>query len=144
MNLSQLPVPALFLYCIAAAAGLIYLPFLVVAYTRVRVGWDIAAPRAMFDKLPPYAQRATWAHQNSFEAFMIFAAAALMAYVTGLNSTVAVGAALTFVIARLLYSVFYILNIPVARSLMFAIGTGCSGTLIALSLLQANSTAIAP
>ena len=144
MNLSQLPVPALFLYCIAAAAVLIYLPFLVVAYTRVRVGWDIAAPRAMFDKLPPYAQRATWAHQNSFEAFMIFAAAALMAYVTGLNSTVAVGAALTFVIARLLYSVFYILNIPVARSLMFAIGSACSGTLIVLSLLQANSTAIAP
>lgn len=144
MNLSQLPVPALFLYCIAAAAVLIYLPFLVVAYTRVRVGWDIAAPRAMFDKLPPYAQRATWAHQNSFEAFMIFAAAALMADVTGLNSTVAVAAALTFVIARLLYSVFYILNIPVARSLMFGIGTLCSGSLIVLSLLQANSSAVAP
>ena len=144
MNLSQLTAATVFLYCIAAAAVLIYLPFLVVAYTRLRVGYDMAAPRAMFDKLPLYAQRATWAHQNSFEAFMIFAAAALMAYVTGLDSTVAVGVAIAFVIARLLYSVFYILNIPVARSLMFAIGTGCSGTLIVLSLLQANSTAIAP
>ncbi len=138
---SQLPASAIFLYCIAAAAVLIYIPFLLVGYARVRVGFDIAAPRAMFDKLPPYAQRATWAHQNSFEAFMIFAAAALMAYVTNLDSSVAVGAALSFVIARLLYSVFYIMNIPLARSLMFGIGTISSGTLIVLSLLQANSSA---
>ena len=135
---------AILLYCIAAAALLVYLPFLVVAYARLRVGYDMAAPRAMFDKLPPYAQRATWAHQNSLEAFMIFAAAALMAYVTAQNSSMAVGAAIAFVVARLLYSVFYILNVPLARSLMFVIGTVCSGTLIVLSLLQANSSTILP
>ncbi|MUL39166.1 MAPEG family protein [Gloeocapsopsis dulcis] len=136
MNLSQLPASTVFLYCIVAAVVLIYLPFLVVGYARVQVGYDIAAPRAMFDKLPSYAQRATWAHQNSFEAFMIFAAAALMAYVTGVNSNVAVGAAIAFVIVRLLYSVFYVANIPIGRSLMFAIGSLCSGTLFVLSLLQ--------
>jgi len=54
----------------AAAAVLIYLPFVVVAYARMRVGLNLAAP-TMFDKLPPYAQRANWAHQNSLEAFMI-------------------------------------------------------------------------
>lgn len=134
MNLSQLPASTVFLYCIAAATILVYLPFLVVAYARLRVGYDMAAPRTMFDKLPPYAQRATWAHQNSWEAFMIFTAASLMAYVTAQNSAVAVGAAIAFVVARLLYSVFYILNVPLARSLMFAIGTICSGTLIVLSI----------
>ena len=138
MNLSQLP-SSTFLYCIAAAAGLIYLPFLAVSYARVRVGLDLAAPRAMFDKLPPYAQRATWAHQNSFEAFMIFTAAALMAYITGLDSSVAIGAAIAFVVARLLYSVFYIANVPLVRSLMWAIGILSSGILIALSLWQAGS-----
>jgi uncharacterized MAPEG superfamily protein len=127
------------LYCIVAAAALIYLPFLVVASARVKVGYDLSAPRAMFDKLPPYAQRATWAHQNSFEAFMIFAAAALMAYVTGQNSLLAVGVAIAFVIARSLYSVFYILNIPLARSLMYAIGSACSATLFVLSLLSTNN-----
>ena len=142
MNLSQLPMSAIFLYCIAAAALLVYLPFLVVAYARVRVGYDMAAPRAMFDKLPNYAQRATWAHQNSLEAFMLFAAAALMAYVTAEHSSVAIGAAIAFVVARLLYSVFYILNVPLARSLMFAIGTVCSGTLIVLSLLRVTSSTI--
>lgn len=139
MNLAQLH-PAAFLYCIAAAAVLIYLPFVLVAYARLGVGYDIAAPRTMLDKLPLYAQRANWAHQNSLEAFMIFAAAALMAYVTGLNSPVAVGAAITFVVVRTLYSIFYILNVPIARSLMFAIGSFCSGTLIVLSILQANSS----
>ena len=135
MNFSQLPASVVFLYCIVAAVILIYLPFLVVGYARVKVGYDIAAPRAMFDKLPPYAQRATWAHQNSFEAFMIFATAALMAYVTGVNSNLAIGAALAFVIARFLYSVFYVADIPIGRSLMFAIGSLCSGTLFVLSLL---------
>jgi|SRR4028119_722812 uncharacterized MAPEG superfamily protein len=136
MNLQD---SAILLYCIAAAAALIYLPFLVVGYARMSVGYDIGAPRAMFDKLPPYAQRATWAHQNSFETFMIFAAAALMAYVTGQNSSLAAGAAIAFVIARLLYSVFYIFNIPLARSLMFAISSLSSGTLFVLSLLSANT-----
>jgi uncharacterized MAPEG superfamily protein len=42
-------------------------------------------------------------------------------------------------VARLLYSIFYILNIPIMRSLMFAIGSLSSFTLIALSIIQANS-----
>lgn len=65
----QLPTSALLLYGIVAAAVLVYVPFLVVVYGRVKAGYDIAAPRALFDKLPAYAQRATWAHQNSFESF---------------------------------------------------------------------------
>ena len=133
-----LPVSAILLDCIAAAAVLIYVPFMVVGYARARIGYDRAAPRAMFDKLPPYAQRANWAHQNSFETFISFAAAALMAYVTSQNSSLAAGAAIAFVVARLLYSVFYILNVPLARSLMFGIGTLSTWTLIVLSLLSAN------
>ncbi|MEH2140211.1 MAPEG family protein [Nostoc sp.] len=130
----------IFLYSIAAAAVLIYLPFLVVAYARVRIGKEmLSTPRAMVDKLPPYAQRATWAHQNTFEAFMVFAAAALMAYVTGVNSYTAQVAAIAFVVARLLYSIFYILNIPLLRSLMFAIGILGSATLIFLSIIQATN-----
>ncbi|GAX37780.1 MAPEG family protein [Nodularia sp. NIES-3585] len=137
---SQLPVPAILLYSIAAATLLIYLPFLLVAYARVQIGYEaLATPRAKFDKLPPYAQRATWAHQNSFEAFMLFATAALMAYVTGVNSPTAAVAAIAFVVARFLYSIFYILNIALLRSLMFVIGSFGSATLIILSIIQANS-----
>lgn len=132
----QLPVPTIILYSIAAAAALIYLPFLVVGYGRFSVGYDMSAPRAMFDKLPTYAQRASWAHQNSFETFLVFVPAAIMAYITGVNSDVAAVSAQAFVVARLLYSIFYILNIPLLRSLMFAIGGLSSGTLYVLSLIQ--------
>lgn len=136
---SQIPMSDIFLYCIAIAAFLIYVPFVVVAYTRLQLGKEaLATPRAIVDKLPPYAQRATWAHQNAFEAFMLFAAAALMAYATGVNSSVGVGAAIAFLVARLLHSVFYILNIPLARSLMFATGSVCIATLFVQSLLQAS------
>lgn len=115
---------------------LVYLPFLVVGYGRATLGYDSRAPRAMFDKLPPYAQRATWAHQNSFEALTIYGLAALSAYVTQVNSTWAMVAAIAFLVARLLYSVFYIANIPLGRSLMFAIGSLCNITLFTLSVLN--------
>ncbi|NJL65474.1 MAG: MAPEG family protein [Methylacidiphilales bacterium] len=129
----------IFLYSIVAAAALIYAPFLVVGYARFSIGYDMSAPRTMFDKLPPYAQRATWAHQNSFETFMVFSAAAMMAYVTGVNSPWAVVAAIAFIVARLLYSIFYIVNIPILRSLMFAIGGLGSATLFILSIIQVSS-----
>jgi uncharacterized MAPEG superfamily protein len=133
MNFS---VSAIMLYAVAGAVILTYLPFLVVGFGRMQVGYDISTPRAMFDKLPPYAQRATWAHQNSFEALIIFSAAALMAYVTGVESNLAGSAAIAFLIARLFYSAFYIFDIPLARSLMFAIGSVSSATLFILSLMS--------
>lgn len=137
--MQQLPVPVVLLYCVVAAAVLIYLPFLVVVYGRVLVGYDVAAPRALFDKLPAYAQRATWAHQNSFESFMLFAAAALMAYLTQVDAAWAGSAAIAHVIARLFYSLFYILNLPILRSLMFGIGSAGTATLMILSLLKVSS-----
>jgi uncharacterized MAPEG superfamily protein len=112
---------------------------MVVGYARTQVGYDQSAPRALFDKLPAYAQRATWAHQNSFETFMVFSAAALLAYVTGQKSDIAAYSAIAFVVARVFYSVFYIANVPLGRSLMFGIGTLSTGTLFVLSLLTVNS-----
>ncbi len=134
-----LSVSVILLDCIAAAAALVYAPFLVVALARLQLGYDQAAPRAMFDKLPPYAQRATWAHQNSFETFLLFSAAALMAFVTGVNSEAAGLAAIAFPISRLLFSVFYILNVPLGRSLMFAIGSSCTVSLFYFSLMTVNN-----
>jgi uncharacterized MAPEG superfamily protein len=131
MNLS---VSAILLYSIVAAAISVYLPFLLVGYARAKVGYDTSAPRAMFDQLPDYAKRATWAHQNGFETFMIYSAAALIAYVTGVSSSLAANCAIAFVILRLLFSLFYITNIPIARSLMFGLGSLCTYTLFGLSL----------
>jgi uncharacterized MAPEG superfamily protein len=97
----------------------------------------MSAPREMFDKFPPYIKRANWAHQNAFESFTLFAPAALMAYVTGQESTVALIAAIAYVVARLLYSVFYILDIPLLRSMMFAVGSTGIFTLFVISCRSA-------
>jgi uncharacterized MAPEG superfamily protein len=102
---------------------LVYVPFVAVAIARFQLGYDRSAPRAMFEQLPPYAQRATWAHQNGFESLIQFAPAALMAYATGLDSSLALGAAAAHVVARLFYGLFYILDWPNLRSLMYAIGS---------------------
>ncbi|MEL6438625.1 MAG: MAPEG family protein [Cyanobacteria bacterium J06621_8] len=132
----NLPVNLILLGSILGAVILTYAPFLAVGWGRVQVGYDMGAPRAMFDRLPGYAQRATWAHQNSFEALAIYGLAALMAYATGVESDWAKIAAIAFLVARLLYSVFYIANIPLGRSLMFAVGSLAGWTLFALSILQ--------
>jgi uncharacterized MAPEG superfamily protein len=133
-----LPVPLILLASIAAAAVLIYVPYGAVAYGRFQVGMDFGAPRALFDKLPGFAKRATWAHQNSFETFTPFAAAALMAYATGVTAPSAGIAAIAFVVSRFLFSLFYILNLPPLRSLMFGVGSAATVSLFYQSLLKAS------
>ena len=128
--------PVILIYSIVAAAALIYAPFLIVVYARVLIGYNISAPRAMFDKLPAYAQRATWAHENSLEIFMVFAASALTAYITAVDNPLTGLSAITFVITRFLYSAFYILNLPMLRSLMFGIGSLSTVILFTLSIMK--------
>jgi uncharacterized MAPEG superfamily protein len=135
--LGAVPISGLLLCCLVLAAILIYVPFVVVAIARFQVGYDQSAPRALFDKLPPYAQRATWAHENSFEAFSLFAPAVLAAYVTGQNSTLALGAAIAHVVGRLFYSLFYILDVPLLRSPMYAIAASGTFTLLIMACRSA-------
>jgi uncharacterized MAPEG superfamily protein len=122
------------IYGVAIAAGLVYLPYMVVAYGRVSIGMDMSAPRAMFDRLPDFAKRATWAHQNSFEVFALFAAAALTSYVTQTASAQTSLYVLVFLAARFLFSLFYILDWPWLRSPMWVISMICIGGLFTASL----------
>lgn len=133
--LANLSMKTLLLGAIAVEAFLVYLPFVAVAYARVRNKPDFSAPRAMFDQLPDWAKRATWAHQNAWEAFAIFTAAALMAIVSGVDSDLARLQVIAHVSARTLFPVFYIANIPALRSLMFGIGS-----LSAFALMFASVT----
>ncbi|MBX2863490.1 MAG: MAPEG family protein [Leptolyngbyaceae cyanobacterium MAG.088] len=128
--MSLLSLPNIFLYSLPVAAFLIYLPYMVVASERVKLAQSMddpmeafSRPRFYSDKLPDYAQRANWAHQNSLESFMLYAPAAVIAYITAQESTAALLAVVAYVIARLLFSVFYILNVAPLRSLMFGIGS---------------------
>ncbi len=134
MTSANFSTSTILLASIAAAAVLVYFPYLIVAITRFQVGFDLAAPRATFDKLPDYGKRASWAHQNSWEAFVLYSAAALMAYSTHQDSQTVVNCAIGFTGARFLYSIFYIINIPLGRSLMFGIGSVAIFTLMSMSI----------
>ncbi len=147
------PLAAVPLFSVAAAMLLVYLPMLVVGYARAQVGYDLRAPRAMFDRLPAYGQRATWAHENGFETFGMFTAAALMAYITGphrdpwlFGLTGEEGVALlcvVFLVARLLYNLCYIADIPLGRSLSFLVGSLSTLGLLGISLLPFLQTGLA-
>lgn len=54
---------------------------------------DLAAPRAMFERLPAWGKRAAWAHQNCFEALTLHAPACLLCLLAGVGSPVALVAA---------------------------------------------------
>jgi len=134
---SIVSMPGFLLVSVALAAVLVYLPFFAVGYGRFSIGYDKSAPRAMLEKLPPFAQRATWAHENAFESMILYAPAALMAYITGQESTLALGAVVAYLAARALYPVFYILDVPLLRSLMFATANLGTLTLYVLSCRSA-------
>ncbi len=122
------------LLAIPLAAVTVYLPYMVVAYGRFQVGFDPSAPRALFDKLPDFAKRATWAHQNSWEVFALFVAGALMVYVTGKASLTTSITVLIFLLSRVLFSLFYILNLPWLRSPMWLVSIVCCASLMSTSL----------
>ncbi len=132
MNL-PFPPSQFLLYGLAIAAGLVYFPYIFVAYARITNNYDMSAPRAMFDRLPDYAKRATWAHQNSFEVFILFTAAALMVYVTGNSSTYTNLLVVGFLGSRFLFSVGYIADIPILRSLMWAVSMTAIASLMTRS-----------
>ena len=90
---------------------------------------DLAAPRAMFERLPEWGKRANWAHQNSFEAFTLFAPAALLCLVGHVSAPAAVTAAWIHPALRLGYIGAYVANIPPLRSLCWAGAMVCTGIL---------------
>ena len=96
---------------------------------------DLAAPRAMFERLPAWGKRANWAHQNSFEAFTLHAPACLLALSAatagaGLASSgLAMAAAWLHPALRLAYIGAYVANVPPLRSLCWAGAILCTAVL---------------
>ena len=100
---------------------------------------DMAAPRAMFNRYPAWGKRASWAHQNSFEAFSLHAPAAVLALIasfqTGALPATAAVAAFAHPALRIAYIAAYVANVPPIRGLCWAIGLLCSGILYSEGLI---------
>ncbi len=129
---------AAFAWSLALAAGVVVASVVPLGAARSQANFqieDLAAPRAMFDRLPAWGQRASWAHQNSFEAFTLHAPAALLCLLAGVNAPAAIAAAWIHPALRLLYIGAYVANVPPLRALCWAGGITCTGILYLQGLL---------
>ena len=98
---------------------------------RIKAGYSIenmSAPRALFDDLPDFGKRAVWCHQNCWESISLHAPACLLCLILIPNSNLALIAAWTHPLVRVLYILSYVLNIPIARGVFWA--TGLLSTII--------------
>ena len=99
---------------------------------------DLGALRSMFDRFPAWGKRASWAQQNSFEAFTIHAPSAVLSVVAVLNvyalPAITVVVALAHPVLRVVYIIAYLFNVPIARSVAWFLGLLCSGILYGVGL----------
>lgn len=79
-------------------------------------------PRAWLDQQQGFRARANAAQANGFEAFPLFAAAVIIAHLTGAPQDRVDGLAIIFVAARVLYIVCYLADWHWARSVVWLVG----------------------
>ncbi|MBU6249858.1 MAG: MAPEG family protein [Cyanobacteria bacterium REEB417] len=122
----------LFAWALVLAAAVVVASLVPLGAARSQADFkltDLAAPRAMFERLPAWGKRANWAHQNSFEAFTLFAPACLLALVSGVQGPLPGALALAWPLLRLAYIAAYVANQPPLRSLCWAGAMVCTGVL---------------
>jgi uncharacterized MAPEG superfamily protein len=110
------------------------LPYLAkapVAYAMNKLGgYDNNHPRAQQNQLTGFGARALAAHQNSFEALIIYAPAVILAIATNnLGEQIQI-AAIVHVVARISYILCYLANLGTLRSIVWAIGLIASLTIV--------------
>jgi len=102
-----------------------------VAYAMAKLGgYNNNHPREQQSQLTGFGARALAAHQNAFESVILFAPAIILALATGNIQQEIVVLAVIHVIARLLYNIFYLLDISLLRSIVWVIATLCSFTIV--------------
>ncbi|MFZ9945834.1 MAG: MAPEG family protein [Vulcanococcus sp.] len=131
-----------FAWSLCLAAGVVVASLIPLGAARSQADFqisDLAAPRAMFDRLPEWGKRANWAHLNSFEAFVLFAPAALLCLISKVDSSTALAAAWIYPGLRLAYIAAYVANLPPLRSLCWAGAMVCTGILYLEGALNLSS-----
>lgn len=118
--------------CILIAA---VLPYILTGVAKFAgKGYDNASPRDYLSKQEGVVKRANYAHLNAFEAFPAFAAAVIMAHIAGISHGAINILSILFIICRVFHGIFYIMNRPSLRSLVWVLGFICVITLMLISL----------
>lgn len=90
-----------------------------------------AAPREFLATVSGHQKRADYAQQNAFEAFPVFAAAVIIAHLTGGAQHSIDLLAISWVAIRFAYGIAYIAGWSSLRSLLFFGALGCVVALFA-------------
>lgn len=119
----------------AAAMIMITKMPLAAAMRRLEGGYDNALPRAQLNQLSGFGVRARGAHENSIEAFPVFAAGAIIALWHGGDLQLAETLCAVFIVARIVYVACYLLDWDKLRSISWTAGYGVSLALMAQPLV---------
>jgi uncharacterized MAPEG superfamily protein len=84
-------------------------------------GYDNNHPRAQQAALTGFGARAVAAHQNSFESLIIFSAAIITALATQHVSDTIQNLAIVYLVSRIVYHTFYLLNWATLRSTIWSV-----------------------
>ncbi|NBF08257.1 MAPEG family protein [Pseudomonas sp. Fl4BN1] len=114
-------------WCVFISALLIFIARMPVAKAmKEQGGYNNHLPRQQQAQLTGLGARALAAHQNSFEAFILFAVGVLIAHTTQTQGWLIDTLAITFVVARIVFLLCYLADLTWQRSLVWAIGLLCS------------------
>lgn len=101
--------------------------------------YDNRNVREWQSRLTGMAQRAHAAHLNSFEAFPFFAAAVLAASISAVQSELTARLAIGFLVARALYGLAYLADVPRARSFIWFIALSFAIAIFVLAVQYAST-----
>jgi uncharacterized MAPEG superfamily protein len=110
-------------WCVLAAA---LMPFLFTGIAKFSGGrYNNYSPREFLEKQEGFRKRAHWAQLNSFEAFPMFAAAVIIAHLTGAEQDYINTLAIAFIGIRIVYGAMYLANLAALRTLVWTAGLAC-------------------
>ena len=105
-----------------------------IAMERQGGGYDNHNPREQQRALQGWGKRALAAHQNAIEAFPLFVAGALVAYVGGGDPTWAERLCIVWLVTRATYNAAYIADLATFRSIVWTLAWAAALGLIGLPL----------
>ncbi len=110
-------------WCVFISAVLIFVARIPVSRAMKELGgYDNHLPRNQQAQLTGLGARAVAAHQNSFEAFLLFSVGVLMAHTTQTAGFLIDALAIIFVVARVIYLLLYWYDLAWQRTLVWSVG----------------------
>ena len=107
------------------------------AFAQVKSGgYDNRNPRGQQATLTGFGARAKAAHENSFEALILFTPGVIAVMVLNVPSIMVQYTAMVFIVARIVYLIMYWIDQHLLRSIAWGIGYGASLYLIWQAIIQ--------